>query len=36
MPVDGPSQLSRFAESHLVEIGFGVLFLIALSLVLAF
>jgi hypothetical protein len=34
MPVDGPSRLSRFAEGHLVEIAFGLLFFIALAVVL--
>lgn len=35
MPVDGPSRLSRFAEQHPVEIAFGLLFLVALCVVLA-
>jgi hypothetical protein len=35
MPVDGPSRLSTFAEQHLVEIAFALLFVIALAVVLA-
>jgi hypothetical protein len=36
MPVDDPqSRLSKFAEQHPVEIAFALLFLVALSVVLA-